>query len=79
MTVLEGVNVISKKTLYSMLTQLDFPILSLPSSLCCQEFQMMTDGQVAILDHAVTLKMEPCYGAEELYTDLGLPTSGIIF
>lgn len=57
-----------------MLTPLGLPILSLLFMLT--GIQMRTDGQVAILDHEVTLRMEPCCGAEELYTGLGLPTSG---
>lgn len=49
-------------------------------SLCCQEFQMTADGQVAILDLEVTLRKEPYCGADRsLYIGLGLPTFGILF
>lgn len=41
---------------------------------------MMADGQVATLDHEVTLRKEPCGGADRShYTGLGLPTFGILF
>ena len=54
--------------------------LALFSSSCCQEFQMMADCQVAVLDHKVTLRKEPCCGADRSHHHgLGLPTFGILF
>lgn len=41
---------------------------------------MMTEGQVAIVYHTVTLRMEPCCGTDQsLYYGLKLPNSGILF
>lgn len=41
---------------------------------------MTADGEEAILDHEVTLRKEPCCGADRShYTGLGLPTFGILF
>lgn len=41
---------------------------------------MMADCQVAVLDHKVTLRKEPCCGADRSHHHgLGLSTFGILF
>ena len=46
---------------------------------CCQESQMVADGQVAILDREVTPREEPCRGADRShYAGRGPPALGTL-
>lgn len=67
-----------------MLTQLSLSIFVLGTppffSPYAAGISKMVDGQLAILDHGLTFRKEPCCGVDRsLYTGLGMPTFGILF